>query len=307
MIEVQKVAKKPQGELRLGASEKYRLDGGLCLSSQESAIKLTQSPYIENMNGDDKGALIGRMGQANVFTLAGGAINGAYPEYKGYSIFAHGTKLYKQLGSATPEEIYSSLTDSKAFLFVFNGILYLMNGHEYIQYDGVTVKPVEAYIPEAVESRKPDGTQSTLKEPLNLFGDWWSESFSSDGTTVYHLTAQNLEAIGEVKVNGVVKTLTTDYTVDVAKGLVTFNTAIPESIPNNVKIKCKKSNPEGKAAILGCTFGEEFGGSLWITGNPATPNKLWKTGLTDYNEANYFPASGRRSFEIVGGADKAIT
>lgn len=300
-------SKVKTSELRLGGDSKYPLDGGLNLQSQESAIKISQSPYMLNMNSDDRGTLIKRWGQTYVYptSLGAGGINGVYPSYKGYTIMAWGTKLYKQQGNSQPVEIYSGLANSKAFLFVFNGILYLINGSQYIQYDGTTVKTVEAYIPTATQGRKPNGTQSNLYEPLNLYGDWFKDSFSSDGTTDYILS-MDVEAVGDVYVNGVKKTLTTDYTVTLPK-TIKFTSAIPAGAPNNVIITAKKSNPEGKASILKCTRAVEFASRMWFTGNPEQPNKLWKTGLTDKLEADYFPASGFSSFETVGGIDEAIT
>ena len=178
-------------ELRLGVDNESSLNGGLCLD-EESSIKLNQSPYngILNMCLDNGGQLTKRPGQKNLFTsLGAGGINGLYGDFKGYTIFSHSNKIYKQKGTEAPIEIYTGSANAKTFFFAYNGILYLLNGSQYLQWDGSTMKAVAPYIPQVSINRKPDGSQSTVNESWNMIGAGFKDSFNGDGTTkIYKLS-----------------------------------------------------------------------------------------------------------------------
>lgn len=299
-------------ELKLGSDSKYSLNGGINLQYNEGTLDITQSPLMENLNADDRGTLAKRFGQTFVFSndIGTGAINGIYNNFKGFTIIAHGTKLYKQEGSNNPTEIYSGLANSKAFLFVFNGLLYLINGTDYIKYDGTTVSDVIPYIPTITLGRKPDGLESTLNEPLNLLGSGFTDSFTPDGTsTEYKLSFDNLDATPvKAIVNNVEILEGSGLTVNRVTGKVVFSVAPADTkTPNSVKITAHKTNAAGVQQILKCKKGIEFSSSMWLYGNEEYKNRIWKTGLTDKMEANYFPATGYRSFSAIGYGDEAIT
>lgn len=306
MYKVPGLPKTP--DIRLGADGNYPLDGGINLQFQETALGYNQSPYILNLNADDRGTLKKRDGQANFDTsLGAGGINGV-ALYKGKIIKAWGTGLYSEnLDGSNCTQIYSGITSNKVFFFIKNGILYLLNGYEYLQYDGSTVKSVliNPYIPTITQGRKPDGSQSNLREPLNFISGQYIDSFSSDGTATYVLSYQGLDSIDEVKVNGAV--LSSGFTKDLVNGKVVFTAGPATAAPNNVLIKWTKNSLKDVNQIIKCTRAVEFSDSMWLTGNPDYPNRLWKTGLTDVMEANYFPASGMRSFSAIGGIDQAVT
>lgn len=293
-------------ELRLGANTKTLLDGGLSLED-ESLINLNQSPSMPNICYDDGGLPITRGGQAYLFNSSLGStpINGVFPDYKGQTVLAHGTKLYKQTGSNQPIEIYSGLTDSKAFFFTYNGILYMLNGNQYIQYDGTTVKAVDPYIPQVSINRKPDKSQSTVDESFNMLGSGFKDSFNGDGTSKdYYLSFTGLEAT-QVKaiVNNVEILEGSGLTVDRVNGKVNFTTA-PGTGTNNVKITAYKSFPASRQAILNCRFGIEFSNRIFLSGNSNQPNFYYAGGLTDGIDATYFPEKYRYG---IRGADKAVT
>lgn len=294
-----------EGELRLGSSSKIQLDGGLCLY-EESSIGLNQSPYggLLNMCLDDGGMPIKRPGQRYLYenSLGDGGINGLYADYKGYSIIAHNTKLYKQRGAEQPSEIYSGLDNSKAFMFVYNGILYLLNGSQYIQYDGITVKNVEPYKPRVSMNRKPDGSSSQVDESWNMLGRGFRNTFNGDGTTkVYKLSLIGLDSdivssnVGGSEGNG--------FVVDRQSGTITFDTAPPQGT-NNVEITAYKSFVDLASNILKCKFGVEFSNRIFLGGNGNLPNYYFASGVTDQVDASYFPQ--KYQYAIRGG-DKAVT
>lgn len=292
-------------ELRLGANSKYPLNGGLCLD-QESNIALSQSPYggLINMCCDDGGLPIKRWGQAYLYptSLGSGGINGLYPDYKGYTMIAHGTKLYKQSGNNNPVEIYSSLTNSKVFFFVYNSMLYIKTSNQFLKYDGTTVSEVVPYIPTVSINRKPDGSQSTVNESWNLLGRGFKESFNGDGTTkVYKLSFQNLDTdtvlstLGGTEGNG--------FTVDRTAGTVTFTTA-PAAGTNNVVITAYKTFSGNREQILNCTRAYEAYGRMFFYGNKDSKNSYWVMGISDSNDCSYFPTKYRYNLTKT---DKELT
>jgi len=291
-------------ELRLGVDNESSLNGGLCLD-EESSIKLNQSPYngILNMCLDNGGQLTKRPGQKNLFTsLGAGGINGLYGDFKGYTIFSHSNKIYKQKGTEAPIEIYTGSANAKTFFFAYNGILYLLNGSQYLQWDGSTMKAVAPYIPQVSINRKPDGSQSTVNESWNMIGAGFKDSFNGDGTTkIYKLSLNGLDSTTVTcNVGGKEGT---EFTVDRAAGTVTFNTA-PGSGNNNVEITAYKTIPGLASNILKCTKGIEFSSRIFVTGNTDLANYYFATGLTDLIDASYFPQKYQYA---IRGSEKAVT
>lgn len=294
-------------ELRLGSNTKTLLDGGISFDD-ETLISLNQSPYMVNMCYDDGGLLVTRDGQANLYETSLGTtpINGVYADYKGKTVIAHGTKLYTQINNDNPIEIYNGLTDSgEAFFFIFNGILYMLNGFEYIQYDGVTVKNVEPYIPKVSINRKPDGTDSTVNESWNLLGSGFTDQFNGDGTaTKYKLGFDNLDSTPvKAKVDNIEIIEGSGLTVNRVTGEVVFTTA-PSKGQNNVLITAYKSFLDNAANVLKCTKAIEFSNRIFITGNKDLPNYYWASGVNDQVDASYFPTKYKYA---IRGSDKAVT
>lgn len=304
------VPKTPNApEIRFGADGKYSLDGGINLLRQETALPMNQASAILNLTADDRGTLSKRKGQSLLDTSLG---NGGCTSiiYKGKIIKQWSTFLYSEnLDGSNPIQIYSGLTVSKAFFIVFQGLLYIFNGIEPLQYNGTTVSTLasNAYVPIVSQGRKFDGSVSTLYEPLNLLTGAFTDMFSPLGTeTVFTLSFKGLDANLVTCNNGT--TEGAGFTVDRVNGKVTFSVA-PTAGTNTLKLTAYKVNASDALQIKNCTYAAEFSSRLFITGNPNYPNRLWKTGLTPNQatiQANYFPASGLSSFDSVTGIDKKM-
>lgn len=100
-----------------------------------------------------------------------------------------------------------------------------------------------------------------------------------------------------VRVNGVTKTLTTDYTVDRVAGIITFVTA-PGETPlkgeDNVKITAYRTVDGYADRINKCTIGIQYGVNgaldrLFLSGNSDFINYDWYSGQ---NDPTYFPDTG---------------
>lgn len=274
---------------------------GINLSVGETQIDPLQSPDMLNMIVDESGSLKKRTGYERVYanSLGPGSINGlhVYRKLDGTTVLllAHGTKLYTQSGNNQPVEIYSGLANSKLHFFEMGGKCYLLDGTNYLVYDGTTISTVIPYIPTLLISKVPGvNGGGTLLEDLNLLGNGFKETFSGDGTgTEYHLSLKALDETPVlVKVDTVVKTLGTDYTVDFVNGVITFTT-VPSVGTNNVEITAYKTQIGFAERIKKCRFSVLFGGTndtrVFVSGNPGHSNFVWRSGLFD---PTYFPENG---------------
>lgn len=297
-------------ELRLGADANVRLDGGVSFKYVESQLNDNQSPYMVNVNADDRGSLTKRLGQSNVYSpsLGVGGINGAFRRlFMGKNVFAWGTGLYTQSGTSAPVSIMSGLANAKGSFFSYNSLLYYINGTNFVQWDGIAAiaSNVVGYIPTITLGRPPAGG-GTTNEALNHLQPGFKDSFTADGTaTAYKLSQAVLDATAVTAlVNGVAKVETTDFTVNRTTGVVTFTVAPTTGTANNVVITAYKTIAGYSSRILNCTIVETFGGEndtrVFLTGNSNYRNRLFRSGLSD---PTYWPDN---AFQNVGTDYEAI-
>lgn len=286
----------PPPELRLDV-----INGGVSYKYIESQLNDNQSPYMLNMNADDRGALTKRKGQKVHISYATGPVFAMY-EYKDKLIVHAGNKLYSD-----QSEIYT-LTPQKGVFFVFGDTLYYLNGAEYIQYDGVTAKEVEPYIPHLTIGRSPSGGGELLEE-FNLLGTGFIDSFNGDGTSKdFQLSLTGLDATEVVaSIDGGItwdQVEGDDFTVNRVTGVVSFVTA-PAELVDNVYIKAFKTVSGLKERVLGCKYFELYGGEndtrVFIAGNNDYPNWYWYSGIYD---PTYFPEN---SFNKIGSDSEKVT
>ncbi|MBO0959567.1 hypothetical protein J1P26_07445 [Neobacillus sp. MM2021_6] len=303
MAQMAGYAQKSQPLLRL---EPFQ---GLDVSGTATQISDHRSPDALNVVSNEKGSLDKRTGYARVFadSLGAGKINDLYLYTKtdGSMIFliAHGTKLYTQSGDAQPTVLFDGIQNGKINFFVMEGKCYIMDGVNFLVYDGSTIKAVEPYIPVLQISKNPSGGGSA-NEDFNLIGNKWKDSFSGDGeATVYQMSLTGLDA---TTVSAVVGTTTINegsgLSVDRVNGKITFTTA-PAKGTNNVIITAGKTVSGYRERIIKCTMAVGFGGSndtrMFIAGNPDMPEYMYRSGLYD---ATYWLENGyyRMSEKIMG-------
>lgn len=191
------------------------------------------------------------------------------------------------------EVVHEGLANSETSFFVVNDKCYIMDGANYLVFDGETVAEVTPYIPTFAISKNPDDG-GTKYEDINLLGSGFKDNFSADGTsTVYTLSFKGLDATPLVaEVNGVVMNEGAGFTVDRVNGKVTFTSA-PAKGTNNVIITAYKTYPGYADRIKKCRFHAIFGGSndtrVFVSGNPTMPDYVWRLGLYD---PTYAPENG---------------
>lgn len=193
-----------------------------------------------------------------------------------------GTKLYKVVDGARTE-LYDGVNTAKSDSFIYNNTWYFKDGVNYLQYDGDTMKEVVGYVPTTSIARKPAGG-GTAHEDVNLLTGKRKNTFLADGTsTEFFLDAQEIDSDFQpiVKVNDAV---VSNYTVDYAKGKITFTSAPAKPLTDgqdNVSVEFKKDIDGYADRIKKCTLLQMFDNRVFFSGNKDHPNVIYHCSLND--------------------------
>lgn len=272
-------------ELRYDGTSMHFL-GGLNVEFTPSQIQNTQSPKIQNLWANNRGTLSKMPGLANMFKddISTSGVKGMYKTlYKGKKIFALNTRLYIQEGNNSPIAILEGLDTTNIMTFAeLNGILYGVNGKDFITYDGekATKNPV-GYIPTLVTMRRPNvkglpddtsinGGGFTL-EKFNLLSNKFKINFTADGENNEYYMPSTLLPLDNVAptikvyddfANEV--TGTTVSTWDNTTGKITLSNQVTSGY--TVEVTWQKTNKGYYERISHCKYIYEFNG-LWFAGN----------------------------------------
>ena len=162
----------------------------------------------------------------------------------------------------TEDALFAGMNTRKSASFIFNNRLYIVDGKNYLYYDGSEVSSVleNAYIPTTYKNIIPSGENADIgkeHEHRNLLQPKFKHTFVPDGlTSDYYMNENNLDEGSdiEVKVYGITKTKGADYTVDYANGKITFSSGcIPPtqtSIADEENAKLVDDAEEGEEPVL---------------------------------------------------------
>lgn len=220
---------------------------------------------------------------------------------------------YYENVSTVSDVLFSDMNQKKSQHFIFNNRLYILDGKNYLVYNGTTVSAVKnsAYIPTTYIGIIPAGVNANIGteyEQRNILTPKFKHTFVADGeTTKFCMNENNLTSVESVKVYGTEKTLTTDYTVNLTTGEITFTTApaSPESAGYEqgyagVEITASKvyTSIDGvtdnmtdiSELITKCTLCTTYDGRVFCTGNADYPNHVFFCGRnsTGYADPSYF-------------------
>ena len=259
----------------------------------DTAIKMGEAAEMRNFRITKEGHLQKRPGYKTAVDC-GAAIQGLWNGNVGgteHTLVSAGGKVYKlDLTAGTKTEL-GSITTAKTFFFGYGGNVYILDGSDYYKWDGATFQSVEGYVP-CVYTATPPAGGGTAYEPVNKLTAKKSQQFSADGTaTVYQLAETGVASVDKVTVGGTEKTLTTDYTVDLATGKVTFTTA-PATGINNVKIWWTGSASD-RATVTAMRYAEQYNGTtdnrIFLYGDGT--NSAIYSGIDENGKptAEYFP------------------
>lgn len=171
-------------------------------------------------------------------------------------IAAFGGVLFDVDLEGASTRVIGTCTEDDASFFGFGNKVYLLNGHEYMSWDGgaeTGFADVDPYIPTVQTATTPLGA-GTLLENVNRLTGKRKVKFSPDGTsTVFQLPEKDVDEVSAV--DGTDKT----WTLDKANGTVTFASA-PEKGVNTVIITYRKGDGES-AQVTQMRFAELFNGA----------------------------------------------
>lgn len=271
---------------------------GADFSSDETMVSATRFPYIVNMYKDyfsGAGQGIETIpGFRKRFTAPGGdPIYGihTFDDLAGNNaIIVHaGTKLYncgRMNDDETAKVICENMNEHDSVSFVFNNRLYLVDGKNYIYYDGTDVKyvSIEAYIPTTYINIIPSGENAnsgTEYEQRNVLQPKFKHTFIADGsTTEFYLNERNLDSIDEVKVYEKSLTEHEDYEVDTTAGKVTFTE--PPQKPEDAKFEEMYAGVEITASkavykTSSATYKTSDGGAQTVVSYGETDSKAFRS------------------------------
>lgn len=188
--------------------------------------------------------------------------------------------------------IFEEMNERKSVSFIFNNRLHLIDGRNYIYYDGKTVKKVtdkvtvkvtdeetgeetdkviyEAYVPTTYKGIVLSGEnagKTQQYEQANFLQPKFINTFVPDGlTSEYPLFDKGLESGSvTVEVYGVKKTEGTEFTVDYDEGVITFKAGhvppVHPSIAEEKNALLDKEKEEGETVV-------------YVNGNSNTTDKV---------------------------------
>lgn len=290
---------------------------GVDFTNNITDIDLRRSPNSYNIINID-GVNQKRNGYKIMFSLTGN-VNGLWniDTTSEELIIAHiGTKLYEiKSDFSSYIEIKTGLADKISTGLVFNGKLLILDGLRTIIYDSSTkeVKYLDeiGYIPTTVISRGPSGGGKTYEATNMIQPSRINMFLGTETDTIYQLDKTNISTtipiiVEVLSTNGewVIKTLTTDYTVNHTAGTITFLTA-PGKSPvigrDNIRIRFGFVNTETTTQINKCTIVTVFGyngnnNRVFVTGNSSLGNVDWYSAIDD---CTYFPDTNVRRIGLI--------
>ena len=192
--------------------------------------------------------------------------------------------------------------DAATTFFGFGNKVYLLNGQEYLVWDGDGfVDTVDGYIPLVSTALAPTGGGTTV-ENINRLTGKRRVRFSADGkATEYQLPEKELISIDRVEIGTEESPI--NWTADPATGKLTFDEA-PEEGESNVEVWYTAPNTR-RAEVESMRFSEMFNGAsdtrVFLYGDGSA--KALYCGVTEDGTASaeYFPDL----YEMIVGAENA--
>ncbi len=283
----------PLSVIRSIVSRKYADFRGIDLLNSEKNVDYRRSPDCLNVwksySLAQSNIIQTRPGIKKLANLGTEEIYSMYIWDSDTAIVHIGTKLIKWVGF--PEEVISTeilsnnMNAQKSVMFYFKGTIYILDGKNYLEYNGETLRNVKdyAYIPTTTISRSPSGGGEML-EDVNLIQPKRKNSFVGDGTSKdYYLDATNVDSVNKIYVNDTLQS-NSSYSVNLSAGKITFNTAPGKPIltgKDNVVIEFSKIVSRYINRIQECTIAKVFDNRVFFSGNENFPNAVFHCSLNN--------------------------
>lgn len=312
-----------------------RLDGGLNTWELDYRLDANESPEMKNLWWKN-GALCCRDGQVYASDKELGTAYSCYEDvYNGDVYFHIGGSLYVAETEGPDKMVLcpgvgASVPRNRGTWFRYGDKLYYKNRGGYFAVSknktvtempdvgaavtmiSCNVEPVTAYTPIILINTEPTTAAGDEYQGENrLSGQkivWYS---TVEGVKEYKLPVQNIDSVDKVVVDEEELSEGIGYTVDLAKGTVTFKTEPTHHEPvqvNTVRITFTKANPDAYNSIMDCNCAAVYGGDQNVCvvfgGCTAQPNAYFWCGNHAVMDPGYFPFE---QYNLAGDAGDAIT
>ncbi|MBQ8900843.1 MAG: hypothetical protein IJY72_07795 [Akkermansia sp.] len=210
----------------------------------DTKLKLGEAAAIRNFRITRDGNLQRRPGTKTIAKLADGEpVRGMWVGFvKKEEVFlaAAGGKLWQIIDGPEPDYIQLGEIDTTndVHFFGFSEIVYMLNGKQYMQWDGDMLTEVHGYRPLVNIAVAPDNTSRETLEQINKLTGSRRVWLSPDGEgTTFTMPEVGLASIDYVQNLGDESYYEedTDYSFDLETGSVTFKTA-PEKAVNSIEV-----------------------------------------------------------------------
>lgn len=174
------------------------------------------------------------------------------------------------------------MNNARTSFFMLNDKLYINDGANYLVFDG-SLRHVsdDAFVPTTTIGRSPSGGGENYQD-VNVLTGYRKNKFCADGTSKdYYLDCVDVDEVTTVWVNDVV---TTDYTVNLVLGKITFANAPAKPDldgQDNVTVLFKKDIEEYKTRISKCTISLSFDNRAFFAGNINFPNAVFHSEVNN--------------------------
>ena len=222
------------------------------------------------------------------------------------------------------------MNEHKSTSFVFLNKIYLIDGKNYLVYDGEKLMRVthNAFVPTTYQSIEPAGrpadeeTKDNEFRQRNLLSPYFRHTYVGDGVSKDYYLMERDATLVSVEVYGHTLTVDTNYEYDSENGVIKFYEApkapgdaeYPRGYAGIVVTAEKwvrEKDPltdayyDLKENILGCTIATVFDGRVFLSGNPKCPNQIFWCGRDDGGlpDPSYF---GVADFVLAGLGESAV-
>lgn len=281
----------------------------------DTKLKFGEAAKMRNFAVTRDGNLRKRPGTKTVFQFSETEkIAGMWTGFvRGHERFlcACGGKLYNVWDDSSGEfvntEIGSVNTAGHVHMFGFGGIVYILDGADYLQYDGTTLKSVEGYRPLIFTVVPPLGGGVALENVNRLCGARRLQ-ISPDGEAAsFQLPEKGLLSIDYVKSTTTGAELDqSTYSADLVNGTLTFTPVLPKGV-NSYEIGYSMAE-NFRSQVVNMGYSELYSGTqdsrVFLYGDGS--NRAIYSGIDEAGtpRADYFPDLYEMA---IGDANTPIT
>lgn len=299
---------------------------GVDFSSDHTLVNERRFAYAVNMYKDYQSA----QGEAietvpgfrKRLSDLGGRVYGIFPfalsSGESALVIHAGSSLLLWPMAGAPVSIYEGMNAHRSTSFVVNERLYVVDGKNYLWFDGreregalrAEAVASSAYVPTTYINATPAGeyaTGGTEYEQRNVLQPRFRETFRADGVSLtFYLSENELDAVVSVLVDGA----PVAFEANAGEGSVTLGS--PPEDGCEIAVTAEKgasmfSGESGVEVIASCTVACVFDNRVFLAGNPRHPNHIFwcarnSTGNVD---PSYFgilnhQQDGTGSYPITG-------